>query len=143
MWPGTSSLSKAIELLPYESLFDCPLAAMDSQSSSYSSHDPSPEGRMMNHMIFPQHIPLPQMNTFTMIETGQLQYDTSRGECLQANPQPMNLAGPDMDMLMQDIDISNFSLADIDALCPPQNGLNGMLQRHRRLNIPTDAYHSQ
>jgi hypothetical protein len=57
-------------------------------------------------MIFPQHIPLPQMDTFSMTETDQLQYDTPPGDYLQANPLPMNLARPDMDMLMQDIDIS-------------------------------------
>jgi hypothetical protein len=53
-------------------------------------------------MIFLQHIPLPQMNTFSMTEPDQLQYDAPRGHYLQANPLPMSLARPDMDMLMQD-----------------------------------------
>jgi hypothetical protein len=83
------------------------------------------------------------MNTFSMTEPDQLQYDAPRGHYLQANPLPMSLARPDMDMLMQDIDISNFSLADIDAFCSPQNGSNGMPHRYQRLNIQTDAINSQ
>jgi hypothetical protein len=94
-------------------------------------------------MIFPEHIPLPQMNTFSMTETDQLQYDTPRGDYLQANPLPMNLARLDMDMLMQDIDISNFSLANPLTFCSPQNGSNGMPHRYQRLNIQTDAINSQ
>jgi len=83
------------------------------------------------------------MDTFSMTETDQLQYDTPPGDYLQANPLPMNLARPDMDMLMQDIDISNFSLADLDAFCSAQNGSNGMPHRYQRLNIQTDAIDSQ
>jgi hypothetical protein len=94
-------------------------------------------------MIFPQHIPLPQMNTFSLTETDQLQYDTPRRDYLQANPLPMNLARPDIDMLMQDIDISNFSLAHLDAFCSPQNGSKGMPHRYQRLSIQTDAINSQ
>jgi hypothetical protein len=94
-------------------------------------------------MIFPQHIPLPQRNTFNMTETDQLQYDTTRGDYLKTNPIPMNLARPDIDMLMQDIDISSFSLADLDAFCSPQKNSNGMPHRYQRDNIQTDAINSQ
>jgi hypothetical protein len=83
------------------------------------------------------------MNTFSMTETDQLQYDTPLGDYLQANPLPMNLAPPDKDLLMQDIDISNFSLADLDAFCSPQNGSSGMPHRYQRPNIQTDAINSQ
>jgi hypothetical protein len=94
-------------------------------------------------MIFPQHTPLPQINTFNMTETDQLQYNTPRGDYLQTNSLPMNLARPDMDMLMQDIDVSNFSLADLDAFCSPQKRSNGMPHRYQRLNIQNNAINRQ
>jgi hypothetical protein len=124
-------------------LFDYPLVAMDLQSSPYSSLDSSLEDGRLNHMMFPQHMPLPQINTFNMTETDQLQYNTPRGDYLQTNPLAMNLTRPDMDMLMQDIDISNFSLADLDAFCSPQNPSKGMPHRYQRFNILTDTMNSQ
>ena len=90
-------------------------------------------------MIFPQHTTLP----FSTAETDQLQYDTPHGGFLQANPQQMSFAGPGMDMPMPDIDMLNFSLADLDALCSAPNGSNGMLLRHQWLLPLTDATNSQ
>jgi hypothetical protein len=80
-------------------------------------------------MIFSQHTTLPQLSTFNTTQTDQ--YYTSNGGFLQTNPQPMSFTGPDMDMLMQDIDMSNFSPADLDAVYSPPKGSNGMPLRHQ------------
>jgi hypothetical protein len=94
-------------------------------------------------MIFPQQPTFPELDTYSTSETDQLQYQNPPGGFPQATPQPMSFPRLDMDMLMQDVHMSNFSLADLDALCSSPNDSIGMLVRYRPILNQTDFINSQ
>ena len=117
---------------------------MDHQVSRYGSRD---QGAKPKEGVRPDHVilnraPFLQPSSFSPAQTEKL--GATNGGFLQTDPQVMAFMEADIDMMIPDIDVSNFNPADFDSIYSLPNGSNGISLKHRLSLITADTvYKSQ
>ena len=119
-------------------------ASMDHQASLYGSSGQGAEpeeGVRLDHVILNRAL-FPQPSSFGPAQTEKL--GATNGGFLQTDPQVMAFMEADIDMMIPDIDVSNFNPADFDSIYSLPNGSNGIPLKHRLSLITADTvYKSQ